>query len=445
MTTTAVAERPADNPAAVMEQVVIGGDLSRLTSQQRVLYYRQVCESVGLNPLTRPFDYLVLNGKLTLYANRGASDQLRRLRAISIEKVEREELGGLFVVTVYGKDKAGRVDTAIGAVPIEGLKGEAKANAMMKAETKAKRRLTLSLAGLGWLDESEVDTIPDARHVQVDGETGEILGETPAQLGTGAPEGELEPLSTTAAARLPAIPKGIRTITSLGTGDVTGYVKLKDSGPSDGQLRQTDEGHRVGFVLELASGQRIAQVDVRDDLAEALYGLYEDDLRRFVDTEVNLTGELFGVPWKNKDGEAMPPFYRLKVTALRTREWSLPAEAAPDPDATEAEPAAEPEKPKRASRAKARPAPEADEASDAAQPEPHGDAARDVVDQAQQAAPTGPRISREDFNAQVKAQRIAAAYLESAARAMFGTADLDALDEQQLHRLAEEAGLFDQP
>jgi len=35
----------------------------------------------------------------------------------------------------------------------------------MKAETKAKRRVTLSIAGLGWLDETELDTIPHSRPV----------------------------------------------------------------------------------------------------------------------------------------------------------------------------------------------------------------------------------------------------------------------------------------
>ena len=32
----------------------------------------------------------------------------------------------------------------------------------MKAETKSKRRVTLSIAGLGWLDEMELDTIRGA-------------------------------------------------------------------------------------------------------------------------------------------------------------------------------------------------------------------------------------------------------------------------------------------
>jgi hypothetical protein len=43
------------------------------------------------------------------------------------------------------------------------LKGDALANALMKCETKAKRRVTLSLASLGWLDETELDTIPQIR------------------------------------------------------------------------------------------------------------------------------------------------------------------------------------------------------------------------------------------------------------------------------------------
>jgi hypothetical protein len=57
----------------------------------------------------------------------------------------------------------GRIDEATGAVTISGLKGEALANAMMKAETKAKRRVTLSMSGLNMLDESEVKDIAPPR------------------------------------------------------------------------------------------------------------------------------------------------------------------------------------------------------------------------------------------------------------------------------------------
>jgi hypothetical protein len=59
-------------------------------------------------------------------------------------------------------DKSGRTDIATGALTISGLKGNDMANALMKAETKAKRRATLSICGLGLLDETELETIPQA-------------------------------------------------------------------------------------------------------------------------------------------------------------------------------------------------------------------------------------------------------------------------------------------
>jgi hypothetical protein len=61
----------------VVEKVVIGGDLSELNAAQRAEYYGAVCRSLGLNPLTKPFEYLTLNGKLRLYALRDCADQLR--------------------------------------------------------------------------------------------------------------------------------------------------------------------------------------------------------------------------------------------------------------------------------------------------------------------------------------------------------------------------------
>jgi hypothetical protein len=150
-------------PPEVLEQVLIGGDLSGLTSQQRADDYGAVCRALGLNPLTKPFEYLTLNGKLRLYALRNCADQLRRLHSISIAIVNRERLQDLYVVTARAKDKTGREDESTGAVALGTLKGDALANALMKAETKAKRRVTLSLAGLGWLDETELETIPQVR------------------------------------------------------------------------------------------------------------------------------------------------------------------------------------------------------------------------------------------------------------------------------------------
>lgn len=172
MTTDAM--QRIETPDAMLERVVVGGDLSKLAPAERLLYYRQVCESVGLNPLTRPFQYIHLSGRLVLYAARDCTDQLRRLRGVSVTKLERETTEGIYVVTAYLTDRDGRTDSSVGAVPIDGLKGENRANAIMKAETKAKRRGTLSICGLGMLDETEVGSIPDGRVVEVDPETGEV-------------------------------------------------------------------------------------------------------------------------------------------------------------------------------------------------------------------------------------------------------------------------------
>ena len=158
----------------VIEQVVMQGDLSKLNPEQRVTYYNHVCKSLGLNPFTRPFDYISLNGKLTLYAKKDATEQLRKLNGISIDRLESKLVDDLYIVTATAKTKDGRTDSATGAVTIGHLKGDAKANALMKAETKAKRRVTLSISGMGWCDETEIETIPSARHVNIDLDTGEL-------------------------------------------------------------------------------------------------------------------------------------------------------------------------------------------------------------------------------------------------------------------------------
>jgi hypothetical protein len=146
----------------LIEQVVIKGDLSALTPAQRSEYYAQVCSSLGLNPLTKPFDYLTLkekegSAKLVLYAKKDCTDQLRQLKNVSVQIVGREQVGEIYLVTARAVMPNGRLDESVGAVTIANLRGDYLANALMKAETKAKRRVTLSICGLGLLDESELE------------------------------------------------------------------------------------------------------------------------------------------------------------------------------------------------------------------------------------------------------------------------------------------------
>lgn len=183
------------------EQVAVVGDLADLTAGQRMAYYSRVCESLGINPYTQPFQYIRLNNKLTLYATRTAADQLRKRNGVSLDAPQVEIADGLCMVTITGRDASGRTDTEIGAVPMGNLQGEARANAIMKAVTKAKRRLTLSICGLGWLDETEVETIRDAQPVTVT-DDGEIVDAEPEKPRAIPPEPE-PPKATPPAAPLP--------------------------------------------------------------------------------------------------------------------------------------------------------------------------------------------------------------------------------------------------
>jgi hypothetical protein len=169
MNTTTDTRVPPENlpakisPNEIVEMVLIKGDLGKLTPGERTNYYKAVCDSVGLNALTKPFEYITLNGKLQLYALKACTDQLRSIYDISVTDLTKETVEGVHIVTAKVQNAKGRTDADIGAVNIAGLKGEAFANAIMKASTKAKRRATLSICGLGMLDETEVEDIPRAQ------------------------------------------------------------------------------------------------------------------------------------------------------------------------------------------------------------------------------------------------------------------------------------------
>lgn len=163
--------------ASLMETVLLRGDLAQMKPAERMNYYRAVCNSLGLNPLTRPFDYLSLNGKTILYAKRECTEQLRKIYGITLEIVDRSVVDDVYVVTARAIARDGRRDESTGAVAIGSLRGEAKANALMKCETKAKRRVTLSICGLAFLDESEADSVPGAGRMVEDPQTGEFVGQ----------------------------------------------------------------------------------------------------------------------------------------------------------------------------------------------------------------------------------------------------------------------------
>lgn len=164
---------PQQDPAfwEVMQNVVTMGDLSGLSPEMKTKYYRYVCQSIGLNAATQPFGYIKSQGKLTLYANRNAADQLAKIHQInttilSKERAQDERGDPVYMVMARVETPDGRRTERLGAVSIKGLGGEDYCNALMKTETKAARRAVIAHIGLGVLDETEASSIAGARLYQ---------------------------------------------------------------------------------------------------------------------------------------------------------------------------------------------------------------------------------------------------------------------------------------
>ena len=176
---TAVQQSAALSPD-IIQSVVLEGDLSKLDAQQRVAYYNHLCQRLGLDPATQPLQILKVQGKQVIYCNSGGAQQLGRLHDVSHEKMSTETKSDVFVVYMRASTPNGRHTESAGAVGVGNLRGEALANAIMKAETVAKRRATLDLIGLGMFDETVGAALPDVCAESVPPES----KETPQKIDT---------------------------------------------------------------------------------------------------------------------------------------------------------------------------------------------------------------------------------------------------------------------
>lgn len=140
---------------------LISGNLSTLSPQQKLEYYSTVCKSLGLNPLTKPFEFISWKGKVIMYLTKDGAAQLSNLHKLSLNIVSEieDKQNGLYKVIIRATMPSGRSAEDMGVLSIQGLKGEDLSNAQMKCVTKAKRRTILSICGLGFLDETEIESM----------------------------------------------------------------------------------------------------------------------------------------------------------------------------------------------------------------------------------------------------------------------------------------------
>jgi len=137
-------------------------DLESMNEEQRQQYVRNVCEHMGVPPELNLVMLTYLDEqdgprRLVAYAKRGATEIIRNNRSINVTELTSKEIGGSIVFTATGKDATGRQEMSTGSRYIKDLVGRELDDAIMTAQTRATRRMTLQFVGAGVLDESEVN------------------------------------------------------------------------------------------------------------------------------------------------------------------------------------------------------------------------------------------------------------------------------------------------
>jgi len=179
----AKAEKNAIDLAAKLtpfEAAAFSGDLAKLQPEERGVYLLQFCQSLGVNPLSGAIQFLMLDGRLVLYATKGCAQQLARRDHVTVKTSEPKVVLGILMceATAELTTPDGQIRTAnnVGCVPWDDkAAAKEKCNAVMKCVTKAERRVILSICGLGLMDEAELDTVERSRWKRVTGPNFDVI------------------------------------------------------------------------------------------------------------------------------------------------------------------------------------------------------------------------------------------------------------------------------
>lgn len=183
-----------------MLAILARGNIASLNEEDRTKYILALCDALSLDPRFKPIDLISgQGGTVTPYLNRGATDSLARRWGIQRTTVKAPcvvTIGTVECVMCVARatdTKTGRWEERVATAILKD-----HANAFMRVETKAIRRATIALLGIGLPDESELDGIrgadamadharAQALEAHVQATTERIAKELP-QLNAGTPE-----------------------------------------------------------------------------------------------------------------------------------------------------------------------------------------------------------------------------------------------------------------
>jgi hypothetical protein len=146
--------------AHILTNLGLNGSVSHFDKSQKQALLSKLCITLGLNEELQPFRiYSNTRGEEYIYATKECCAQLRHRECISIHEIGEPIFANSTIsVRVKGSNKHGRESWEIGSVGVvPELSPSQVAHGVMTAVTKAKRRLTLCLSGLGVLADVELE------------------------------------------------------------------------------------------------------------------------------------------------------------------------------------------------------------------------------------------------------------------------------------------------
>lgn len=153
----------ASPPIDIAQRALMRGDLRGLDKDQIASVVATMTERMGVSPALAPIDIIpTREGKLVLYINARGAAELRKRHGISIDSLEPIKTDpDVVVLRCVVSDPDGKRDSAIGACEYDPARPGTIARAWMVAETRAKRRATMSAVGIFLEAESDEVEAPE--------------------------------------------------------------------------------------------------------------------------------------------------------------------------------------------------------------------------------------------------------------------------------------------
>lgn len=156
-----------------------------VSDADRANYVSALCKVLGIPTPLNPFYFLPVSQTVTvLYAGIEATQLLAESKKLNIEILRKslDKETNLYTVEIRVTGPSGRFCDNEGIIYLGGVTGKDRANAMMKAITKAQRRSVLSYCGLSITDDDELHGDYHSQTNPIAARAIEIQNETPKEI-----------------------------------------------------------------------------------------------------------------------------------------------------------------------------------------------------------------------------------------------------------------------